>query len=94
MKVYCKRTYFEKNTNAYTINGKAYGQDYVKWNWGKIYKCREPKDYGFISSGEYLIIESEVENSWCPISDKNFHKHFETLDDHRNNKIEQILKND
>lgn len=92
MKVYCKRTYFEKNANYYPINGKLYGQDYVKWNWGKIYQCREPKDYEIPSI--YLIIESEVENTWCPISNQNFNKHFETLDEHRNNKIEQILKND
>ena len=45
MKVYCKRTYFEKNTNAFPVNGKEYGQDYVKWAWGKIYESQKPKDY-------------------------------------------------
>jgi hypothetical protein len=39
-------------------------------------------------------LESEVKESWYPISEKNFNKHFETLDEHRNKKIEQILKND
>ncbi len=89
-KVYCKRTYFEKNTNAYPVNGKEYGQDYVKWAWGKIYQCREPKDYEKFST--YLIIESEVENSWWPISEQNFKIYFTTLDEYRNTKIEKILQ--
>lgn len=90
MKVYCKRTCFEKNKNAYPINGKEYGQDYVKWACGRIYECHEPKDYEKPTT--YLIIESEVEKTWSPISEKNFNKHFETLEDYRNNKIKQILK--
>ena len=92
MKVYCKRTCFEKNTNVFPVNGKEYGQDYAKWAWGKIYECHEPKDYE--KPATYLIIESEVKESWYPISEKNFNKHFETLEEHRNKKIEQILKND
>jgi hypothetical protein len=88
--VYCKRTYFEKNKNAYPINGKEYGEDYVKWSLGKIYKCHKPEFDDIIEA--YLIIESEIENTWSPISEKNFNKHFETLDDYRNRKIEQILK--
>ena len=90
MKVYCKRTCFEKNKNAYPINGKEYGQDYVKWACGKIYECHEPKDYE--KPATYLIIKSEVENTWSPISKNNFNKHFETLDEYRNKIIEQILK--
>lgn len=90
MKVYCKRTLFEKNTNAFPVNGKEYGQDYAKWAWGKIYDCREPNDYEKPTT--YLIIETEVNKVWSPISENNFKKHFETLDDHRNKKIEQILK--
>ena len=90
MKVYCKRTYFEKNTNAFPVNGKQHGQDFVKWGWGKIYECHEPND--FEKPATYLIIESEVKKSWYPISEKNFHKYFETLEEYRNKKIEQILK--
>ena len=99
MKVYCKRTCFERNDNVFPINGKEYGQDFVKWGWGKIYECHEPKDYE--KPATYLIIESEVifeeitspnKKSWYPISEKNFHKYFETLDENRNKKIEQILK--
>jgi hypothetical protein len=88
--VYCKRTCFEKNKNAYPINGKEYGEDYVKWSLGKIYKCHKPDSIDIIEA--YLIIETEVENIWSPISENNFNKHFETLDDYRNRKIEQILK--
>ena len=90
MNVYCKRTYFEKNTNVFPVNGKDYGQDYVKWSLGKIYECYEPKDYE--KPATYLIIKSEVENTGYPVSEKNFNKHFETLEEYRNRKIEQILK--
>ena len=90
MKVYCKRTLFKKNNNFYPVNGKEYGDDYVEWACGKIYECHEPKDYE--KPATYLIIESEVEKTWSPISEKNFNKHFETLEDYRNNKIKQILK--
>ena len=92
MKVYCKRTWFERNDNTFPVNGKEYGQDYVKWAWGKTYECHEPKDYE--KTATYLIIKSEVEESWYPVSKKNFNKYFETLDEYRNKKIEQILKND
>lgn len=90
MKVYCKRTFFEKNTNFFPVNGKEYGQDYAKWACGKIYQCREPKDYEKFST--YLIIESEIENTWCPISEQNFKIYFTTLDELRNEKIDQILR--
>ena len=93
MKVYCKRTYFEKNTNAFPVNGKEYGQNYVKWACGKIYECHEPKDYE--KTVTYLIIKSELEESfWYPVNKKSFNKHFETLEHYRNKNIEQILKND
>ncbi len=92
LKVYCKRTYFEKNTNAFPVNGKEYGKDYVKWAWGKLYECREPKDYE--KPATYLIIQSEVENMWSPISEKNFNKHFTTLEDYRHRKITEILRNE
>jgi len=99
MKVYCKRTYFEKNTNAFPVNGKEYGQDYVKWAWGKTYNCREPEDYERgghteMFPGIYLYIESEIKNTACPIKEKDFHKHFETLEENRDRKLEQILNND
>ena len=92
MKVYCKRTWFERIDNTFPVNGKEYGQDYVKWAWGKTYECHEPKDYE--KTATYLIIKSEVEESWYPVSKNNFNKYFETLDEYRNKKIEQILKND
>lgn len=97
MKVYCKRTYFEKNTNFFPINGKEYGQDYAKWACGRIYECREPQDYERggkteMFAGIYLYIESEVKGTWHPITEKNFNKYFTTLEEHRHNKIEQLLK--
>ena len=99
MKVYCKRTYFEKNTNAFPVNGKEYGQDYVKWAWGKIYECREPEGYERgghtdMFPGIYLYIESEIKDTACPIKEKEFKRHFETLEENRDRKLEQILNND
>lgn len=98
-KVYCKRTYFEKNTNAFPIFGKKYGEDYVKWCWGKTYKCRKPDDFERgdqteMFPGIYYYIETEIMggNIWTPIKEKEFRKHFMDVDELRNEKIEQILK--
>jgi hypothetical protein len=101
-KVYCKRTYFEKNTNAFPVNGKKYGEDYVKWAWGKEYKFREPDDYERgghteMFPGIYYYIETEVNSGnghkiWSPIKEKEFRRHFMDVDELRNEKIEQILK--
>lgn len=97
MTLFCKRTLFEKNTNFYTINKKEYGEDYVKWIRGKLYKSREPEynERGGktdLFPGIYLYVESEVNNTWFPITEKIFNKHFETLDKYRNDKIDKILK--
>lgn len=91
MKVLCRRTYFEKNTNAYPINGKNYGEQWVKWKKGKYYSVRLPQDYEK-AIGVYYRIESERESFWSPIKEKEFHKHFIDIDELRNEKIEQILQ--
>jgi hypothetical protein len=39
-----------------------------------------------------LYIESEIKNTWCPIKEKDFKRYFETLEEHRDKKITQILK--
>ncbi len=90
MQVYCKRTYFEKNLNTYPINGKDFGQEWVKWSKGKYYKIRIPEDYER-NVGVYYIIESERESFWSPIKEKEFHKHFIDIDQLREEKIQRIL---
>ena len=57
----------------------------------------EPNDYERgghtdMFPGIYLYIESEVKNTWCPIKEKEFKRHFETLEENRNRKLEQILQ--
>lgn len=90
MKVYCKRTYFEKNNNSYPINGKSYGEMWTKWIKGKFYKFRLPKDYEK-TVGVYCILENERESFWTPIKEKEFKKHFIDVDDLRQEKINRIL---
>lgn len=90
-KVLCKRTYFEKNSNLYPINGKEYGENWVKWKKGKHYNFRIPKEHEK-KVGVYLKIECERESFWSPIKEKEFHKHFIDLIELRNNKINEILK--
>jgi hypothetical protein len=42
--------------------------------------------------GIYLYIESEIKDTACPIKEKEFKRHFETLEEYRDKKITQILK--
>jgi len=90
LKVYCKRTFFEKNTYSYSINGKEYGESWVKWQKDKYYLFRIPEDIER-SMGIHYYIKSERESLWYPIKKKEFDKYFTDIDELRNNKIEQIL---
>lgn len=91
MRVYCKRNYFEKNLNTYQINGKSYGEDWIKWTKGKYYKVRIPTSHERLV-GIYFIVESERESFWSPIKEKDFHKYFIDPCQLRDEKIDQILK--
>jgi hypothetical protein len=88
--VYCKRTVFEKNLNTYPINGKSFGEEWVKWANGKYYKFRIPEIHER-QVGVYYIIESERESFWSPIKEKEFHKHFIDIDQLREEKIDKLL---
>lgn len=90
MRVYCKRNYFEKNLNTYQINGKSYGEDWIKWCKGKYYKVRIPTSHEKLV-GIYYIIESEKESFWSPIKEKDFHKYFIDSCQLRDEKIKKIL---
>jgi hypothetical protein len=90
VKVLCKRTYFEKNSNFYSINGKEYGDNWVKWQKGKYYNVRMPEDYEK-RVGVFYKIESERESFWSPIKEKEFHKYFVDIIELRNEKINNIL---
>jgi hypothetical protein len=57
---------------------------------GKIYKYYQPTDFED-QCGICLWIESEI-NTKVPITVKIFDKFFTTLDEMRNNKINEILK--
>jgi uncharacterized lipoprotein YddW (UPF0748 family) len=92
LRVYCKRTFFEKNWNSYPINGKEYGQDWAKWIHGKFYNFRVPQNYEK-EVGVYYIIESERESFWSPIKIKDFNKHFIDIDQLRQEKIDRLLGN-
>ena len=84
MRVYCKRTYFERNLNTYPINGKDYGEQ------GKYYKIRIPEDYER-RVGVYYYMENERESFWSPIKVREFDKYFIDVDQLREEKIDQIL---
>lgn len=91
MKVYCKRTFFEKNLNTYSINGKKFGEEWIKWSKGKYYKIRIPEDYERDVGVQYYI-ESDRESYWAPIKEKDFNKHFIDISKLRDEKIDQIFK--
>ncbi len=85
MFVYCKRTGFIENMLA--------------WEKGKMYEYRLPNDYE--KEYVYLHIKCDIRITspalpidyiWSPMDKKNFDKYFETLDAHRDKKINEILK--
>ena len=90
MKLLCKRTFFKENLNAYPVEGKLYGQEYVAFKNGQIYRYKEPEDYEK-SVGVYLIVESERKDFWLPIKKSDYSKYFINLEENRNNKINEIL---
>ena len=81
-----------QNTNTYQILGKSYGESYAVWEKGKFYQFRQPQDYEK-EVGVYYLIESERKSFWNPIKEKEFKKHFIDVDELRQNKINEILKN-
>jgi hypothetical protein len=77
-RTFCKRTFMEDG-NIYFIKNKTY-------------EMLDPKDYeeGF---GVYKKVKSE-KNELVPLSKKTFDKFFCTIEDNRDEKITQILRND
>jgi hypothetical protein len=90
MRLYCKRTFFKVNLNAYPVVGKLYGQKYIAFKKNKIYSCKEPQKYEK-DIGIYLIVESERIDFWLPIKKSEYDKYFLNLEEIRNNKINEIL---
>jgi len=88
LRVYCKRNYFEKN--SYQINGKSYGEYWIKWKKGEYYKIRMPQNHEK-ELGIYYIIECKRESFWLTIKEKEFHRYFTDIPELRNSKIEKIL---
>ena len=84
-KVYCKRTYFENNAAFKHDDGL------VRWAWGKIYECYEPSEIEK-EGGIYMYIRCEYGDIWVSIKTKDFYRYFETLEDHRDMKINEVLK--
>lgn len=90
MKVYCKRTYLETNTNFFKIRDKGYGESYAKWEKGKLYSIRMPEPIER-EMGIWYYTQTEVTDIWSPIKKKDFDKFFTDIDELRNSKIESIL---
>jgi hypothetical protein len=90
LKLLCKRTFFKENLNAYPVEGKLYGEEYIAFKNGQIYRYKEPEDYEK-SIGVYLIVESERKDFWLPIKKSDYNKYFINLEENRNNKINEIL---
>lgn len=78
MKIFCKRTFMEDD-NIYFIKNKTY-------------EILDPKDYE-LGFGVYKKVKSE-KNEFVPLSKKTFDKFFCTIEDNRDEKITQILRND
>jgi hypothetical protein len=91
MKVFCKRTYFQKNLNAFPVAGKNYGESYVLWKKGQFYNIRVPQDYEK-EVGIYYVVESEYPTIYTPVKKKEFAKYFMDIDQLRDEKLNIILE--
>lgn len=100
MKVFCKRTYFETNHNFFKINGKGYGESWIKWEKGKYYDVTTPNEleskFGIVyyieSEREYTENNSLKKSySWSPIKKSEFKKYFIDVDEIRQEKINTLL---
>jgi hypothetical protein len=87
MQIYCKRTIFDKENK-------------VLCKKGNIYKTHQPTEFE-LKSGLCLLVETELPgtgnqigypDNWYPLTLKSFKKYFSSIDDMRNNKINDILK--
>lgn len=78
MVIYCKRTMFETNEKT------------VLCSKGKTYKIYGPTDFEE-SSGICFWVDSEIDER-VPLTNKVFDKYFSTIQDMRNNKINDLLK--
>lgn len=58
------------------------------WELGKLYDYRLPNDY----EKEYVYLYIKFDSNWLSIDSREFNKYFETLEDHRNNIINKIIK--
>ncbi len=78
VKVYCKRTMFVANEKL------------VICSKGKLYQVFEPTDFE-LSSGICFWVKGELEEK-VPLTNKYFDKYFCTIEEMRNNKINNILE--
>lgn len=78
MKIFCKRTLIQDNIVYFIKN--------------KIYESQETNEFEQ-DFGVYKKIKSE-KKEFVPLAKKTFDKYFSTIEDNRDNKITQILRND
>lgn len=90
MKVFCKRTYFETNSNFFKIDGKAYGENYTKWRKNNTYHIRKADEWEE-KLGIIYYIETE-QMLWSPVNQKRFEKYFLDIQTLRDEKIKDLLK--
>jgi len=95
LKIFCKRTYFETNTNFFEINGKGYGEKYIKWQKNHLYEVRPATNFE-MELGIIYYAETERNDMgqtvWSPIIQKTLDKYFHNIETLRDQKINQILQ--
>ena len=88
MKVYCKESYIDTNVNFFKICGAGYGERYTKWCKGCFYNTSP----NTMVEPHTFYIESENTGHSSTLTKKEFDNHFLTIEDLRNERIEQIIK--
>jgi hypothetical protein len=90
LKVYCKRTKFETNTNNFLVNGKAYGESYTLWEKSKVYNARPANEWEK-HLGILYYIDTERVGWVSPIKVKDFEKYFTLQSTHRDNLLDKLI---
>lgn len=58
------------------------------WQKNNIYECKYPNNF----EKNYIYLHIKYEHDWIPLNKKKFNEYFENIEDHRNSKINKILK--
>ena len=89
-RIYCKEDVTDVNQNFFKIKDAGYGETYTRWKKGEFYRAKFGSEHEQ-KLGQWVFIEQSYNGVARSMSEKEFNQYFETIEDHRNTIIEEIL---